>query len=59
MSLRVYDISGRTVANLREGMTAAGYHNAVWNAEGVAAGIYFCRIKSGGQEAAVKLVLAK
>ncbi len=51
-SLRVYDVSGRHVATLADGVLAAGAHTATWNGtdasgRSVAGGIYFYRLTSG------------
>ena len=43
VSLVVYDVLGRKVAELANGYHAAGYHNATWNAVGAASGVYFAR----------------
>jgi FlgD Ig-like domain len=61
-SLRVYDVTGRLVATLAEGVLEAGKHAVSWegtDAAGrrVASGIYFCRLASGEREASRKVVL--
>ena len=43
-SLIIYDVLGREVATLANGMMAAGYHSATWNAQNVATGVYFARL---------------
>jgi hypothetical protein len=43
VSLVVYDVLGREVANLATGFREAGYHSATWNASGQASGVYFAR----------------
>jgi hypothetical protein len=43
VTLRVYDMLGRTVATLVEADRQAGYHQVTWNA-GVPSGIYFYRL---------------
>jgi hypothetical protein len=52
LSLSVYDLTGRKVANLFSGLAQPGIHLAVWNgrdAHGrrVAQGVYFYRLESG------------
>jgi len=49
VSLRIYDIAGRTVRTLVNGRLDAGAHQRVWDGRGdsgqrVAAGIYFYRL---------------
>ncbi len=43
VSLVVYDVLGRQVADLATGYQEAGYHSAIWNAGSVASGVYFAR----------------
>lgn len=43
VSLIVYDIVGRKVAELVNEEKAAGYHSITWNAAGVASGVYLAR----------------
>ncbi|NOQ21353.1 MAG: PQQ-binding-like beta-propeller repeat protein [Candidatus Aegiribacteria sp.] len=52
-SVTVYDLSGRIVRTLENSEHATGQHSIVWdgrkeNGELVSAGLYLCRIKSGG-----------
>ena len=47
VQLTVFDTCGRLVATLQDGSMPSGSHSVVWHAEGVAPGIYFCRIVSG------------
>lgn len=57
--LEVYDVSGRRVANLRNGWMPAGRHSVTWNAAGLASGFYVCRLISGSHTARVRMVLAR
>jgi Zn-dependent metalloprotease len=55
VALRIYDLSGRLVRVLDQGVRAGGEHRAVWDgrdAEGrpVASGVYLARLSAGGQE---------
>jgi hypothetical protein len=43
VSLAVFDLLGRKVADLAVGAYEAGYHSATWNATGVASGVYLAR----------------
>ncbi len=43
--LTVYDITGSIVANLVDGYLSEGYHEAVFNADNLASGIYIYRLE--------------
>ena len=52
VSLDVYDLSGRRVANLASGRQSEGFHTAVWegrsaSGERVPSGVYLYRLKAG------------
>ncbi len=47
VSLSVYDLSGRVVVTLVDGLTVAGYHSLVWTANSLPAGIYLIRMEAG------------
>lgn len=60
----IYDLRGRLVATLYEGMLAAGDHTAVWDGTDARerpqpSGVYLVRIESGGESDARKIVLAR
>lgn len=59
VSLSVYDLLGREVAVLHEGMSEAGEHALSWNAEGLASGLYFARLTSGNSTQTRKLLLVR
>ncbi len=59
LSLRVYDITGREVAVISNGLYAAGVHRFTWNAEGTATGVYFARLESSFGTQIQKLLLLK
>ena len=46
--LSVYDVLGREVAVVFDGVQAAGAHAVVWDAAGVAAGVYVVRLEAAG-----------
>ncbi|MCD4690733.1 T9SS type A sorting domain-containing protein, partial [bacterium] len=64
-NVRVYDAAGRLVRVLVAGEERdAGRHEVSWDGRddagrGVAAGVYFSRINTGGAEASAKMVLLK
>ena len=59
VKLTVYDLQGRTVAELVNGMRDTGLHEVTWDATGFASGIYFYRIEAGEFRAVRKTLLVK
>jgi hypothetical protein len=64
VTLKVFDVSGRLVRTLVDGTQTAGRHTARWNGkndegQGVASGIYFCRMTAPGFTERRKLVLMR
>ncbi len=59
VSLTVYDLSGREVARLADGVMQAGTHEAVWVADGVSSGVYVVCLDAGGVPMREKVVLVK
>ncbi len=49
VSLAVFDVAGRRVASLAEGVQGAGVHSAYMALRHVAHGIYFVRMRAGGK----------
>ena len=58
VDLRVFDVSGRTVAVLESGLLASGDHHATWNAHGAPAGVYFARLAAGTSRTEARIVLS-
>jgi hypothetical protein len=55
-----YDLLGREVARLLDGEPReAGWHETIWTAEGLAAGVYVVRLTSGGFTGARRVLLAR
>ena len=59
VSLTVYDVLGRTVATLVDGLQNPGVHSVTFDAVGLPSGVYFYRLKAGTYQAAKKLLLLK
>lgn len=64
VSLRVYDVAGRMVRTLVNGISQPGVYNVVWNGlsddgRTVSRGIYFARLAAQGRELERKLVLMR
>jgi hypothetical protein len=55
VSLVVYDVLGRKVAELENAIRDAGYHSVTWNAIEVASGVYLARFTATGASGNVKL----
>ncbi len=59
ISLRVFDLLGREVAVLKDGMMEAGTHQVAFDGSGLGTGIYFARLEAGKSSQTKKLMLLK
>lgn len=60
ITLKVYDVRGRLVANLFDGERPAGVHSLMWDAAGLSTGLYFVRAETaGGLNSVQKVMLLK
>ena len=59
VSIDIFDILGRKIATVAEGMKPAGDHRATWDAISQSSGIYFYRIKAGDKAETRKMLLQK
>jgi Secretion system C-terminal sorting domain len=59
VTITVYDLMGREVAELVNDQHAAGAYSITWNALGYASGVYYYRISAGDFVSVRKLVLMK
>lgn len=64
VELGVYDLAGRRVAVIASGVMEAGVHNSTWNGRGtdgarIGAGMYFYRLRVGGEMRIVRAVMLK
>lgn len=59
VDLRVFDILGREVAALINGMTQAGTHSVEFNASELSSGVYLYTLKAGDFKATKKMLLIK
>ncbi len=59
VKLEVYDVLGKKVATLVNERQAAGVYQALWNASGLASGVYFYRLQAGNFVATKKMMLVK
>jgi len=56
VELAVFDCRGVRVATLTQGRLPSGQHRFAWDAASAAAGVYFCRLRSGVCELNAKLL---
>ncbi len=59
VQLKVFDISGREVATLTDGLLTAGAHEVEWDARDFASGVYLYRLTAGEYSAVKQLTLLK
>lgn len=59
VTLTVYEITGRQVAELVDETQSAGSHSVNWNAQNLASGVYLYRITAGDFTSVRKLTLIK
>lgn len=57
--LDVYDVLGRRVATLVDGMMSAGLHQVSWDAVGWSSGVYFARLVTANGMMTRKMVLVR
>lgn len=57
--LKIYDMKGREVVILINGMQAAGYHAIRWDASGLTSGIYYYSLEAGTFKAVKRALLLK
>ncbi|WP_412061211.1 lamin tail domain-containing protein [Rubrivirga sp. IMCC45206] len=57
--LAVYDVTGREVAVLADGETAAGTHRVTWRPAGLAGGVYLVRMTAGAFSATRQVLLVR
>lgn len=59
VSLKVYDMLGREVATLADGMQEAGAYTVPFNADRLSSGVYLYRLDAGGTALTRKMLLMK
>ncbi len=59
LEIAVYDLSGRRVETLEEGVAAAGNHLVTWDVSGTGAGVYFVRLNVGERSLTTRLVVTR
>jgi photosystem II stability/assembly factor-like uncharacterized protein len=59
VSLRVYDLLGRTVTVLVNEEQSSGSYSVTWDASGMAGGVYFYRLQAGGYSETRRMLLLR
>jgi|WetSurMetagenome_2_1015567.scaffolds.fasta_scaffold11346_3 hypothetical protein len=59
VAIEIFDLLGRKIETLQEGIMPAGNHQAIWNASGQMSGIYLYRIKAGDYSKTQEMILLK
>jgi hypothetical protein len=59
VTLKVYDVLGREVATLVNGLEQPGYKSVNFNADNLASGVYYYRLQAGNYIATKKFVLLR
>jgi hypothetical protein len=57
--LAVYDVTGRLVVTLAQGVQSAGEHVVEWDATGLASGVYYYRLETGDVTHVRRAILLK
>lgn len=57
--IEIFDILGRRVQTLYDGLALAGYHSVNWNAREVGTGVYFIRMSAGEFSSHQKMLLIR
>lgn len=59
VTLKIYDVLGRDIATLVDGVEEPGYRSVRWDAGSLASGVYFYRLDSGTFTSVKKLLLMR
>jgi hypothetical protein len=59
VSLKVFDLLGREVATLTDGVQPAGAHTVVFDGSSLASGMYLYRLEADGRTAVRRMILTK
>jgi flagellar hook assembly protein FlgD len=59
VNVKVFDVTGRLVANIADGWQEAGTHEATFDGSNLASGVYLYTLTAGTNHASGKMVLLK
>ncbi len=57
ISLKIFDVLGREIVTIVDGMRPAGINTVNWEADGISSGVYFCALKVGDKYLKTKKLL--
>ncbi|MEK9135478.1 MAG: T9SS type A sorting domain-containing protein, partial [Bacteroidota bacterium] len=57
--LRVFDVLGREIATLVNGVKSPGRYDVVWDASQTASGVYFAVLRAGDKSKTIRMLLMK
>ncbi|MBD3383975.1 T9SS type A sorting domain-containing protein [candidate division KSB1 bacterium] len=57
--LKIYNLSGQTVATLTDAIQSPGRHTITWQPKALPSGLYFCRLQVGDYSQTRKFILQK
>lgn len=59
VTLSIYDVTGRLVQTLVNGLKKSGMHRVEWKYSNISSGIYFCRLETSFFSKAIKVVVIR
>jgi hypothetical protein len=59
VTIEIFDILGRQVGKIQEGLRQAGYHQVTWDSNDLSSGIYFYRLQADNHIETKKMMLIK
>jgi hypothetical protein len=59
VTLKVFDVTGKEVAEVVNGYQTAGEHSVEFNAANLPSGVYFYRLSAGNHTATRKMMLVR
>jgi len=57
INIQIFDVYGNTIKVVTDETKEAGIHNTVFDASGLASGIYFCKLTAGSMSETIKLTV--
>ena len=57
VSIKIFDVTGRQVADLVNEMKQAGTYSVLFDAAKISSGVYFCRLKTDNEQISVKKMI--
>jgi uncharacterized protein (DUF362 family) len=59
VTIRIYSITGREIVTLVDGQVSQGVHEVRWAPNGIASGVYFCKMRADGFVERLKMIYQK